>query len=94
MDHDEVTEKDSPRKRKTIEHWLTKYPPPFCLALHFFIDFERDKACNLHVAQTPLTKGVLFAPATRMLLATLRNPAAGRQATTNLDSQKKNNECS
>jgi hypothetical protein len=31
----------------------------------FFIDFGRDKACNLHVAQRPLTKGVLFAfPAT------------------------------
>jgi len=28
----------------------------------FFIDFGRDKACNLHVAQRPLTKGVLFAP--------------------------------
>src|SRR6516164_2751152 len=26
------------------------------------IDFGRDKACNLHVAQRPLTKGVLFAP--------------------------------
>jgi hypothetical protein len=34
------------------------------------IDFARDKACNWHVAQRPLTKGVLFAPATRRLLAT------------------------
>src|SRR6516165_9257361 len=28
----------------------------------FLIDFGLDKACNLHVAQRPLTKGVLFAP--------------------------------
>src|SRR5262249_28562626 len=37
-------------------------PPRVRSALHFFIDFGRDKACNLHVVQRPLTKGVLFAP--------------------------------
>jgi len=28
----------------------------------FYVDSEGNKACNLHVAQRPLTKGVLFAP--------------------------------
>jgi hypothetical protein len=28
----------------------------------FYIDSERNKACNLHVAHRPLTKGVFFAP--------------------------------
>ena len=34
-----------------------------------------QKVCNLHGAKRPLIKGVLLAPATRMLLATRRNPA-------------------
>jgi hypothetical protein len=32
------------------------------VASRFFIDFGREKACILHVAQRPLTKGVLYAP--------------------------------
>ena len=36
----------------------------------FYIDSEQNKACSLHVAQRPLTKGVLFAPVARMFLAT------------------------
>jgi hypothetical protein len=27
---------------------------------HFFIDFEKGKACNLHVAKRPLTNVVFF----------------------------------
>ena len=38
-----------------------RHPSLALLLSHFFIDFERDKACNLHVVQRPLTKGVLFA---------------------------------
>jgi hypothetical protein len=33
--------------------WLTNTSSSFCLASHFFIDFGRDKACNLHLAQRP-----------------------------------------
>ena len=39
--------------------------------------------CDLR-RQRPLVKGCSFSPATWRLLASLRNPAAGRQATNNL----------
>ena len=47
-----------------------------CLIV-YCIDANGQKVCNLHGAKRPLIKGVLLAPATRMLLATRRNPAAG-----------------
>ena len=53
----------------------------------FYIDSEQNKACNLHVAQRPLTKGVLFAPGdTDVTWRREKFRAAGRQATTNLNS--------
>jgi ketosteroid isomerase-like protein len=53
----------------------------------FYIDSEQNKACNLHVAQRPLTKGVLFAPGNMDVTGDVRNPhIRGRSAMTNLDS--------
>src|SRR5215468_4400260 len=44
----------------------------------FVIDFEEHEVCNLHCRlETLWLKVFLLPPATRMLLATLRNPAAG-----------------
>ena len=40
----------------------------------FFIDFGRDKACNLHVAQRPLTEGIP-PPGDTDVTGDVRNPA-------------------
>ena len=44
----------------------------------FYIDAEQAKVCNLHSRQETFDQEAFFLPpATRMLLATRRNPAAG-----------------
>ena len=59
----------------------------------FYIDSEQDMACDLHVAQRPLTKGVLFTPGNTDVTGDVRNPTGrGRQATSNLNSAGGNNE--
>ena len=67
---------------------------PFNVTLRFltltrYIDSQQNMACNLHVAQGPLTKGVLFAPGNTDVNGDVeKSRAAGRQATTNLNSSK------
>jgi hypothetical protein len=52
-----------------------------------YIDSVQGILCNLHVAQRPLTKGVLFAPRRHgCYWRREKSRAAGRQATTNLNS--------
>src|SRR6516165_12150997 len=58
--------------------------------LRFYIDSEKKKVLQLHVAQRPLTKGVLFASAARMLLATRRNPEEGYSRQTILPPRENN----
>ena len=43
----------------------------------FFIDIESGKACDLHVAQRPLTKGVPLAPGDTAVTGDPRNPTTG-----------------
>ena len=40
-----------------------------------YIDSVQGIQCNLHVAQRPLTKGVLFAPGDTDVTGDVRNPA-------------------
>jgi hypothetical protein len=46
----------------------------------FYIDSEQNKACNLPVAQRPLTKGVLFAPGNTDVTGEVRNPHSRGQS--------------
>src|SRR5262245_1167354 len=48
---------------------------------HFFIDSEQDIACNLHIAQRPLTKGVLFAPSDTDVTGDVRKSRSRPSAT-------------
>jgi hypothetical protein len=71
----QISERELERVPLRVHRFLERRSPGCSIV--FYIDAEQAKVCNLHVAQRPLIKGVLLPPATRMLLATRRNPAAG-----------------